>query len=81
MILGISNSKILKLYRLRKFNLLTTNLVILKFIKKKINKNEKTFIEGITFTTVSINKDVSISLEISFNLKNSSVNLFKYSRS
>ena len=80
MILGISNSKILKLYRLRKFNLLTTNLVILKFIKK-INKNEKTFIEGITFTTVSINKDVSISLEISFNLKNSSVNLFKYSRS
>ena len=80
MILGISNSKILKLYRLRKFNLLTTNLVILKFIKK-INKNEKTFIEGITFTTVSINKDVSISLEISFNLKNSPVNLFKYSRS
>ena len=61
MILGISNSKI-SYYRLRKFNLLTTNLVILKFIKK-INKNEKTFIEGITFTTVSINKDVSISLK------------------
>ena len=41
MILGISNSKILKLYRLRKFNLLTTNLVILKFIKKLIKMKKR----------------------------------------
>ena len=37
-----------------KFNLLLTNLVILKLIKNVV-KNEKTFIDGITFIINSIN--------------------------
>ena len=76
-IIGISKLKKSKLYILLKFNFLTINLVILKFIKK-VTRNEKIFIDGTILIIVSTKGIVSTSFETFFSFKNSFRNFVKY---